>query len=144
MVTALIIIVLVIVLLAIAALPRFLRDKARNSADLPSGPANASAVARTPRSPKVTTVTTEEEIDAQPFTRWLCDQACTQTGVELRQDTTALSRIAEAAANARGEINKRGESEISLPYICADASGPKHFTLKVTREQLARIPQKMI
>ncbi len=106
--------------------------------------ANASAAARTPRSPKVITVTTAEEIDAQPFTRWLCDQACTQTGGDLRQDTMALSRIAEAAANARGEINKRGESEISLPYISPDAHGPKNFTLKVTREQLARILQQMI
>jgi hypothetical protein len=142
--TALIIIVLVIVLLAIAVLPRFLRDKARDSADLPSGPANASAAARTPRSPKVTTVTTAEEIDAQPFTRWLCDQACAQTGTDLRQDPIALSRIAEAAAQARDEIDKRGEYEISLPYISADAQGPKNFTLKVTREQLARIPQRMI
>ena len=62
----------------------------------------------------------------------------------LRQDPLALTRIAEAVAKARKEIDSAGATEISLPYITANARGPKHFMLKVTREQVAALPQQMI
>jgi len=137
----LVIIVLVIAILAIAALPRLWRGKQQDKTDfVPDSPGAASSV-QTQRSPKLATAA---EIDAHPFSHWLCDQACVQTGVDLRRDPLALTRLAEAGAKARKEIDSAGETEISLPYIAADARGPKHFMLKVTREQVAALPQQMI
>jgi len=137
----LLIIVLVIAVLAIAALPRLWRGKLQDKADFVPVTPGAASSAPTQRSPKLATATA---IDADPFSRWLCDQACVQTGVDLRQDPLALTRIAEAAAKARKEIDGVGETEISLPYITADARGPKHFMLKVTREQVAALPRRMV
>lgn len=135
---ALIIIVLAIVVLAIAGLTQFFRRKPE--ADVPAQPMSSSPPAA-PVSPRLASAA---DIDAKPFTRWLCDQACAQTGLDLRQDVMALTRLAEAATKAQSEIERKGKAEISLPYISADARGPKHFSLTVTREQLDRLGPRLI
>lgn len=137
----LVILLLAIAILAIFALPRLGRGK-QDSAK-PDSP-RKKVTADSPQADKTPDLATAAQIDAQPLTRWLCDQACMQTGVDLRQDRLALTRIAKAAAIASDEIDKTGSSEISLPYVAADARGPKHFTLKVTREQVALLPQRMV
>ena len=130
--------VLGIVVLAIVALLQFFRRKT-NADDL----APPMLVAAPPASgaPKIATA---KDIDAKPFTRWLCDQACAQTGLDLRKDPIALTRLSEAATKAQNELANAAKTEINLPYISADARGPKHFTLKITREQVAALPQRMV
>jgi hypothetical protein len=129
----LVILLLGIALLAIVVLPTLLRKKTgdNNVAPLPDG---MHAHTPAPRDAKMTTL---EEIQSQWFARWLCEQAQAQTGLDLTNDPMALARIGEAAKKAQTEIDAGGEADISLPYIAADAAGPKHFSLKVTREQLA-------
>lgn len=139
----LILIVLAIAILAIVALPRLWRGS-KNETNESLGPPRVKHEPAQSKSHSAPALASAKEIDANPFTRWLCDQACSQTGMNLRNDPLALTRLAEAAARARVEIGNSGETEISLPYIAADASGPKHFALTITREQLARIPGQMV
>lgn len=135
----LIVLLLGIALLAIVVLPTLLRKKSDENSMAPplTGiPVNTPA----PRAVKMTTL---DEIQSQWFARGLCEQAQTQLGLDLTHDPMALSRIGEAAKKAQAEIDADGHAEISLPYIAADASGPKHFQLKVTREQLASARNRM-
>jgi hypothetical protein len=129
----LVMLLLGIALLAIVVLPTLLRKKTgdNTASPLPDGMHDNTPA---PRDAKMTTL---EEIQSQWFARWLCEQAQAQTGSDLTQDPMALARIGEAAKKAQAEIDAGGKAEISLPYIAADAAGPKHFSLKVTREQLA-------
>lgn len=131
----LVMLLLGIALLAIVVLPTLLRKKTgdNNVAPLPDG------MHANPPAPRDAKMTTLEEIQSQWFARWLCEQAHAQTGLDLTHDPMALARIGEAAKRAQTEIDAGGQAEISLPYIAADAAGPKHFSLKVTREQLASV-----
>lgn len=121
----LIIIAATLVLLAAVAVPQFLASRKRAQDEAASWPA-----AR-PR------IVTPEAIDADPCLRWLVDEACRQTGAALRKDPVALARLAEAAEAARTRLQFATEYEVSLPYLGADAGGPKHFQAKVTRDALA-------
>ena len=135
--TILIVLVLGVVLLAIVAMPKLFGRK--DDTDAPHA-AKVSAPAM-PRSPHLAKV---HDIDASPLARWLCDQACTQTGLNLRGDPMALTRIAEAAKKARADIDAGGVAEVSLPYIGADSSGPKHFELRITREQAGALKHGLL
>jgi hypothetical protein len=134
--TLMIILVLGLVLLAIVALPKMFRGK--DDADSLPLPAQTPTAQR---SPKLATVL---DIDSSPLARWLCDEACAQTGIDLRADPIALTRIAEAAKKAQWDIDKSGAAEVSLPYISADTSGPKHFELRFTREQVGALKQQQL
>lgn len=59
-----------------------------------------------------------------------------QTGIDLHADKMALQRLKEAAEKAKKELSTLGETEINLPYITADASGPKHLNLKLSRSHM--------
>ena len=131
--TALIIVLLGIALLAIVAVPSLLRRKNEDSSGAPSAD---SAHVNTP-APRPASMVSLDETQSQWFARWLCEQASAQTGIDLARDPMALMRIGEAATKVQAEVDASGHAEISLPYIAANASGPKHFNLKVTREQLA-------
>ena len=133
--TLLIVCVLGLVLLAIVALPKMFRGKA--DADALPLPTQTPA---SPRAPKLATVL---DIDASPLARWLCDQACAQTGIDLRADSMALTRIAEASKKAQADIDASGAADVSLPYISADTGGPKHFELRVTREQVSALKHRL-
>src|SRR5207253_410668 len=71
---------------------------------------------------------------------WLVEEFKRDQGIDLRRDRMALQRLKEAAERAKIELSSSQETEINLPFITADASGPKHLVMKLTRarrEQLA-------
>ncbi len=65
---------------------------------------------------------------------WMVEQFRDETGIDLRQDRLALQRMKEAAERAKCELSSLTETNINLPFIAADASGPKHFTKTLTRD----------
>jgi molecular chaperone DnaK len=65
-------------------------------------------------------------------------------GIDLRQDRQALQRLREAAEKAKVELSSVMETEINLPYITADASGPKHLQLKVTRAKFEQLTENLV
>ena len=66
---------------------------------------------------------------------WLVDEFRKDQGIDLRKDRMALQRLKEAAERAKIELSSSQETEINLPFITADASGPKHMVTKLTRAQ---------
>ncbi|MBI3046462.1 MAG: molecular chaperone DnaK [Candidatus Harrisonbacteria bacterium] len=67
-----------------------------------------------------------------------------QEGVDISKDPLALQRLREAAEKAKHELSSSMEAEINLPYISSDASGPKHFVMKLTRAKLESLVQEFI
>jgi molecular chaperone DnaK len=67
-----------------------------------------------------------------------------QSGIDLRDDAMALQRIKEAAERAKHELSSCEETEISLPFVAADESGPKHLSLSVTRAQLEELTRDLV
>ncbi len=67
-----------------------------------------------------------------------------QEGIDLSKDTLALQRLKEAAERAKHELSTVMETEINLPYVTSDASGPKHFLMKITRAKLEDLVKDMI
>ncbi len=67
-----------------------------------------------------------------------------ESGVDLSADVLALQRLKEAAEKAKIELSSAQQTEINLPYITADASGPKHLTLKLTRAKLESLVEELI
>jgi molecular chaperone DnaK len=70
---------------------------------------------------------------------WLADEFKKDQGIDLRKDRMALQRLKEAAEKAKCELSSTMESEINLPFITADSSGPKHLTTKLTRAKLEQL-----
>jgi molecular chaperone DnaK len=66
----------------------------------------------------------------------LVDEFKKEQGIDLRNDTMAVQRLKEAAEKAKKELSTLHETDINLPYITANASGPKHLTMKITRAKL--------
>ncbi len=64
---------------------------------------------------------------------WLVSEFKNENGIDLKSDVMALQRLKEAAENAKKELSSASETEINLPFITADASGPKHLVKKLTR-----------
>lgn len=75
---------------------------------------------------------------------WLADEFKKENGVDLRQDRMALQRLKEAAEKAKCELSTTTETEINLPFITADASGPKHLVVKLTRSKLEQLVADLI
>ncbi|MGH8482742.1 MAG: molecular chaperone DnaK, partial [Nevskiaceae bacterium] len=67
-----------------------------------------------------------------------------ESGIDLRKDPLALQRLKEAAEKAKIELSSTTQTEINLPYITADASGPKHLTMKLTRAKLESLVDDLI
>ncbi|MDD5613811.1 MAG: molecular chaperone DnaK [Candidatus Omnitrophica bacterium] len=72
----------------------------------------------------------------QKIIDWLADQFKKEQGIDLRQDRMALQRLKEAAEKAKCELSFSVQTEINLPFITADQSGPKHLTVTLTRAKL--------
>ncbi|MDZ4245812.1 MAG: molecular chaperone DnaK [Dehalococcoidia bacterium] len=70
---------------------------------------------------------------------WLCDEFKKEYGIDLHQDKMALQRLKDAAEKAKKELSTLIQSEINLPFITADASGPKHLTATLTRAKLEQL-----
>ncbi|MDR0753117.1 MAG: molecular chaperone DnaK [Holosporaceae bacterium] len=75
---------------------------------------------------------------------FLADEFKKENGVDLRNDSMALQRLKEAAEKAKIELSSAIETEINLPFITADASGPKHLTVKLTRARLEALVDNII
>ena len=74
----------------------------------------------------------------------VADEFRRETGVDLRQDRQALQRLREASEKAKIELSSSMETEISLPFITADASGPKHLQIKLTRAKFEQMSQGLL
>ena len=70
---------------------------------------------------------------------WLCDEFKQDQGIDLRKDRMALQRLKEAAEKAKIELSTVQQTEINLPFITADASGPKHLNITLTRAKLEQL-----
>ncbi len=75
---------------------------------------------------------------------WLADEFKKENNINLRQDRQALQRLKEAAEKAKIELSSTMQSEINLPYITADASGPKHLVTTLTRSKLEQLTGDLI
>ena len=75
---------------------------------------------------------------------YLADEFKRDQGIDLRKDKLALQRLKEAAEKAKIELSSSKETEINLPFITADASGPKHLVLKLTRAKLESLVEDLI
>jgi len=80
----------------------------------------------------------------QKIIDWLVEQFKKDAGIDLSKDTLALQRLKEAAEKAKIELSSALETEINLPFITSDASGPKHLYYKLTRAQLEGMVQEYI
>ncbi len=84
-----------------------------------------------------------DDID-QRIIDWLINEFKEETGIDLRQDKMALQRLKEAAEKAKKELSTLMETTISLPFIAADASGPKHLERKLTRARLEAMARDLV
>ena len=75
---------------------------------------------------------------------WLADEFKKQEGIDLRQDRMALQRLKEAAEKAKIELSSVQQTEINLPFITADATGPKHLVMTLTRSKLEQLVADLV
>jgi len=80
----------------------------------------------------------------QRVVNWAADEFKKEQGIDLRQDRQALQRLREAAEKAKIELSSMLETEINLPYITADANGPKHLVLKLTRAKFEQMTDDLL
>lgn len=116
-----IIIVAVVVVVGFVLIRRAGRDEAAAPLDAPTRP----LISNTTGAPG--------ERASQPLVNWLLDRAFEQTGVPVANDALARERIVEAASKAMEDLRTGGSASISLPFLVADASGPKHFAVRFKR-----------
>jgi len=75
---------------------------------------------------------------------WMAGQFLSDTGIDLRQDRLALQRLKEVAERAKCDLSTTNETVINLPFIAADATGPKHFNKTLTREQFETLVSDLV
>jgi len=84
-----------------------------------------------------------EDFD-QRLVGYLADEFKKENGIDLRSDRLALQRLKDAAEKAKIELSSAQQTEVNLPFITADASGPKHLTIKITRAKLEALVDDLI
>ena len=84
-----------------------------------------------------------EDFDMR-LVNYLADEFKKENGIDLRGDKLALQRLKEAAEKAKIELSSATQTEVNLPFITADASGPKHLTMKLTRAKLEALVEDLI
>ncbi len=80
----------------------------------------------------------------EKIVNWAADEFKKEYGIDLRQDRQALQRLREGAEKAKIELSSVMETELNLPYITADASGPKHLLLKLTRSKFEQMTDDLL
>jgi len=75
---------------------------------------------------------------------YVADEFRKEQGIDLRKDRQALQRLKEAAEKAKAELSSMLETEINLPFITADSSGPKHLQMKLTRARLEQLTEDLV
>ncbi len=127
-----VIIVLAVLVVVIAyALGVYVRRQQGNLPDIivrPAAPAE-----------KASPVKSINDREVKIVVNWLLSQAFEQTGVKVADDKLAFQRIVEAADKAVRELKTEPVVTISLPYLTADASGPKHLEARLTREMIVEL-----
>jgi len=76
--------------------------------------------------------------------KWLAEEYKREQGIDLRNDPQALQRLREAAEKAKIELSSVLETEINLPYVTADASGPKHLQMKLSRSKFEQLSENLV
>src|SRR6204780_1135857 len=84
-----------------------------------------------------------EDFDIR-LVNYLADEFKKENGIDLRSDRLALQRLKDAAEKAKIELSSAQQTEVNLPFITADASGPKHLTIKITRAKLESLVDDLI
>ena len=84
-----------------------------------------------------------EDFD-QRLMDYLCDEFKKESGVDLKKDMLALQRLKDAAEKAKIELSSSQQTEINLPYITADQTGPKHLAIKITRAKFESLVEELI
>jgi len=84
-----------------------------------------------------------EDFDVR-LINYLVDEFKKSSGINLRNDPLALQRLKEAAEKAKIELSSAQQTEVNLPYITADASGPKHLNIKITRAKLESLVEELV
>src|SRR6186713_333325 len=84
-----------------------------------------------------------EDFD-QRLIDYLCDEFKKDSGLDLRKDMLALQRLKDAAEKAKIELSSSQQTEVNLPYITADQSGPKHLAMKITRAKFESLVDELI
>ena len=84
-----------------------------------------------------------EDFD-QRLIDYLCDEFKREQGIDLRKDVLALQRLKEAAEKAKIELSSAQQTEVNLPYVTADASGPKHMAIKITRAKFESLVEELV
>ncbi len=84
-----------------------------------------------------------EDFDMR-LVNYLADEFQKEQGIDLRKDKLALQRLKEAAEKAKIELSSTTQTEINLPFITADATGPKHLTMKLTRAKFEALVDDLI
>lgn len=118
--TPAVVVIAVVVVIAFVVLRWGRRHEAAAPADA-APPARASALA--PR----------EARESQPLVEWLLERASEQTGISLANDSMARGRIADAAAKAMEDLRAGRVASVNLPFLAADARGPRHFSVRFKR-----------
>jgi len=80
----------------------------------------------------------------QCIVNWVADEFKREQGIDLRNDRQALQRLKEAAEKAKIELSSLMETEINLPFVTADASGPRHLQVKLTRSKLDQLTEHLV
>ena len=80
----------------------------------------------------------------QRLIEWLVEEFRRDQGIDLSKDRMALQRLKEAAEKAKCELSTTQESDLNLPFITADASGPKHLTMKLTRSKFEQLVEDIV
>ena len=75
---------------------------------------------------------------------FLAEEFQKESGVDVRKDPLAMQRLKEAAEKAKIELSSTQQTDINLPYITADASGPKHLNIKLTRAKLESLVEDLV
>jgi molecular chaperone DnaK len=75
---------------------------------------------------------------------FLADEFLKESGVDVRKDPLAMQRLKEAAEKAKIELSSSQQTDVNLPYITADASGPKHLNVKLTRAKLESLVEDLV
>ncbi len=80
----------------------------------------------------------------QAILTWVADEFKREQGIDLRSDRQALQRLREAAEKAKIELSSVSETEVNLPFVTADASGPKHLQMKLTRAKFEQLTEDLL
>ncbi len=116
--------------------------------DFGGGTFDVSILNTTPETVEVLATGGEAHLGGRDFDQkiinWIVDQFKKEQGIDLSQDPLALQRLKEAAEKAKIELSSAMETEINLPFISSDASGPKHLLYKLTRAQFENMVRDLI